>query len=234
MQSIDVIKQWPKRDDGELSTTLSTTQLIYSPTEDIYSLGYGARLQEPKENAISVTIILEDGRECKIEVRRGRNRNIAVNVSNVDVGKALSNLSSPFSIFSPGLAGVTKTEQYLSDGVLLRTIARGDANIVLRNILLRLWNTPAWGPFLDDIREIFPGIEFDVRFDPSIDETILISLKKQDYWIPIESAGTGILQATQILSYAHRYNPSMLILDEPDSHLHPNNQRLLCSLLESI
>jgi energy-coupling factor transporter ATP-binding protein EcfA2 len=235
LQSINVINQWPKRDDGELSTTLSTTQLIYSPTEDIYSLGYGARLQEPKENAISVTLVLEDGRECRIEVRRGRNRNIAVNVSNVGVGKALSDLASPFSIFSPGLAGVTKTEQYVSDGVLLRTIARGDANIVLRNILLRLWQTTtAWEAFLDDIREIFPGLEFDVRFDPSIDETILISLKKQDFWIPIESAGTGILQATQILSYAHRYNPSMLILDEPDSHLHPNNQRLLCSLLESI
>jgi energy-coupling factor transporter ATP-binding protein EcfA2 len=234
LQSISIINQWPQRDEGELSTSLNPNQLIYSPTEDVYSLGCGARLQEPKDNAISVNLILEDGRECRIEVRRGRNRNIAVNVSNVGVGKALSDLASPFSIFSPGLAGVTKTEQYVSDGVLLRTIARGDANIVLRNILYRLWDTPAWDSFIDDIREIFPGIEFRVTFNEEIDESILISLKKDDYWIPIELAGTGILQATQILSYAHRYNPSMLVLDEPDSHLHPNNQRLLCSLLESI
>lgn len=79
------------------------------------------------------------------------------------------------------------------------------------------------GFVIDDIREIFPGIEFRVTFNGEIDESILISLKKDDYWIPIELAGTGILQATQILSYAHRYNPSMLVLDEPDSHLHPNN-----------
>lgn len=148
LQSISIINQWPQRDEGELSTSLNPNQLIYSPTEDVYSLGCGARLQTPKDNAISVNLILEDGRECRIEVRRGRNRNIAVNVSNVGVGKALSDLASPFSIFSPGLAGVTKTEQYVSDGVLLRTIARGDANIVLRNILYRLWDTPAWDSLL--------------------------------------------------------------------------------------
>lgn len=43
-----------------------------------------------------------------------------------------------------------------------------------------------------------------------------------------------MLQATQILSYIHRFTPSIIVLDEPDSHLHPNNQRLLCSLLRRV
>jgi hypothetical protein len=30
------------------------------------------------------------------------------------------------------------------------------------------------------------------------------------------------------------FSPRIIILDEPDSHLHPNNQRLLCSLLKTI
>jgi energy-coupling factor transporter ATP-binding protein EcfA2 len=44
-------------------------------------------------------------------------------------------------------------------------------------------------------------------------------------------AGTGLLQSIQILSYFHLFSPKLINLDEPDSHLHPNNQRLLCSLL---
>lgn len=52
--------------------------------------------------------------------------------------------------------------------------------------------------------------------------------------MPLEIAGTGVLQATQILSYIHRFTPSIIVLDEPDSHLHPNNQRLLCSLLRRV
>ena len=52
--------------------------------------------------------------------------------------------------------------------------------------------------------------------------------------VPIELAGTGVLQAVQILGYVHYFHPSAIILDEPDSHLHPNNQRLLCKLLQGV
>ena len=51
---------------------------------------------------------------------------------------------------------------------------------------------------------------------------------------PIELAGTGVLQAIQILAYVHYFHPSVIVLDEPDSHLHPNNQRLLCKLLQLV
>lgn len=49
--------------------------------------------------------------------------------------------------------------------------------------------------------------------------------------LPLDAAGTAVLQASQILSYVTLFKPELLILDEPDSHLHPNNQRALCSLI---
>ena len=53
-------------------------------------------------------------------------------------------------------------------------------------------------------------------------------------WVPLEITGTGVLQAIQILSYIHRFEPSIVVLDEPDSHPLSNNQRLLCALLRRV
>jgi hypothetical protein len=69
------------------------------------------------------------------------------------------------------LAGIAKNETFISDGVLLRALARGDANLVLRNILLRLWGTQAWGDFIDDLQTIY-AYDIEVAFDKSIDEYI--------------------------------------------------------------
>ena len=47
-------------------------------------------------------------------------------------------LTNPFTIYAPGLAGIAKEERYQSPGVVRRIVARGDANLVLRNVLLML------------------------------------------------------------------------------------------------
>jgi hypothetical protein len=187
----------------------------------------GGKLLEKRESAIKLQFTLASGEKPSVSVRKGRNRNILVAVENATAAKRLASLESPFSVFSPGLAGVSKTEQYVSDGVLLRTIARGDANLVLRNILLRLWDTQEWSGFLSDLREIFRELEFQVDFKKKTAEFISVQVRVGKEWIPLELVGAGVLQATQILSYIHRFSPSIVVLDEPDSHLHPNNQRLL-------
>ncbi|MFA5118935.1 MAG: AAA family ATPase [Candidatus Omnitrophota bacterium] len=221
----------------DLSVSLSPTQLIYSPCDNVYSLGPNGNLKEPKESAINIDFVLDNGKCLKISISKGRNRNIVIGINDATIAKTLSKIEKPFTIFTPGLAGVAKQENYVSDGVLLRTIARGDANIVLRNTLYRLWKTKdthsdgRWNDFENDLHELFPNTAFTVDFNPSVDEFIRIAIDSGNGFVPLEIAGTGLLQAIQILSYIHYFNPSVLVLDEPDSHLHPNNQRLLCKLL---
>jgi ABC-type dipeptide/oligopeptide/nickel transport system ATPase component len=233
LQTIGMAESWPPAGDSH-STSLNPSQLIYSPSEDVHALGPSGRLLTSINQAIRLDLTLASGESCSLSIQKGKNRNVVVSISGVSLARQLSNLNEPFSIFSPGLAGIAKRENYVSDGVLLRTLARGDANLVLRNILLRLWHSDAMDAFFSDMRSMFPDLQVDVAFNTATDEFVDVKIKPEGHWIPLELAGTGILQAMQIMSYIHLYEPSIVVLDEPDSHLHPNNQHLLCSLLRRV
>jgi hypothetical protein len=233
LQSIRLAKKWGNA--KPLIATLGPDEIIYSPSQNPYSLGQGGKLVEGENRSILFDFVLTDGNSFSIEVAKGKNNNIQVRIANPDAAIQLSKLDTPFSIFSPGLAGVAKSEAFVSDGVLLRALARGDANIILRNMLLRLWGiSENRDAFLHDLSELFEELEFLVNFDLTIDEYIKVSVKKKDSLIPLELCGTGFLQAVQILCYLHRFRPSLIVLDEPDSHLHPNNQRIIATLLSRI
>jgi energy-coupling factor transporter ATP-binding protein EcfA2 len=233
LQAIGMAGMWSSAGNSH-STSLNPNQLIYSPSEDVYALAPGGKLFGAINRAISLDLHLATGESCSLLIKKGKNQNIVVSIIGVSVAKQLSTMTKPFSIFSPGLAGIAKREHYVSDGVLLRTLARGDANLVLRNILLRLSKTEQLDAFLGDLQFIFPDLRLDVVFDVATDEFVNVKIKSAGHWAPLELAGTGILQAMQILSYMHLYEPCIVVLDEPDSHLHPNNQRLLCSLLRRV
>lgn len=231
-QSLTIANKWPPKEKKSL--TISPSELIYIPSEDPYSLGYGGRLLEDVGKAIILYFTFSNGEEINLAVRKGRITNLIVEPDNIDFAKSLSNLKSPYSIFSPGLAGVSRNEAFVSDGVLLRALARGDANIVLRNILHRLSQKTEWQSFIEDLSLIFPSVRLDVQFATEIDQYVTVDVIESNRRVPLDLAGTGLLQTIQILAYFHLFAPKIIILDEPDSHLHPNNQRLLCSLLSSL
>lgn len=62
-------------------------------------------------------------------------------------------------------------------------------------------------------------------FDENEDDIITITVKHNGIELPIDAMGTSALQIVQILSYVFYFQPKLIILDEPDTHLHPNNQR---------
>ena len=246
-------------DKFELS--FNPSQLLYSPVSDVLSLAYGGQLAEAANAQIEIRIDCADGSNCTVAVRRGRNRNIGISIVGRVLGDRLMNMDNPFTIYAPGLAGIPKDERYMSPGVVRRIVARGDANLVLRNVLLMLlreeekgraklwkqyhekktaltdvhaWKGP-WKSFLSEMDVLFPGIQFDISFDEQRDEYIEVFFIRPGMpKLPIDAAGTSILQASQIMAYIALFKPMVLILDEPDSHLHPNNQRAMCNLVSSL
>lgn len=219
-----------------LPTSLSHLQLIYSPLRDVSALALGGNLQEREEQAIVISFEeIETNNKAKILIKRGRNRNITVALEGKDLGLKLQVIEEPFSIYVPGLAGIPVVEEYKNPGIVRKAAARGDANNVFRNILWLLkQSSSGWSQFLEDFYFVFPDKPIDVNFNPDRDDYISCTVETNSKKLPIDSAGTGVLQAVQILSYVNLYKPKILILDEPDAHLHPNNQRRLAQMLVTL
>jgi energy-coupling factor transporter ATP-binding protein EcfA2 len=220
-----------QRDSFELS--FNPSQLLYSPVSDVLSLATGGSLQEPRATQIEIELHNDAGDECIVGLRRGRNRNVGVSIRGRVIGERLMDLREPFTVFAPGLAGVPKEERYMSSGVVRRIVARGDANLTLRNVLRMLHEDAArWAVFVSDMQKIFGQISIEIDFNEDTDESIEVFFQFPDGpRLQVDAAGTSVLQAAQILAYINLFKPQVLILDEPDSHLHPDNQRLLCELV---
>lgn len=142
----------------------------------------------------------------------------------------------PYCVFTPGVSGISVREEFKTKAAVLKSATRGDSNFYLRNILLLLKrNEDSWEKFNEKFHIFFPEYMLHVDFNEDIDEDIEVyATLSNDVQLPIDALGTSALQILQILSYIYCFDPQMIILDEPDTHLHPNNQRKLIATLNEI
>ncbi|MEB4613496.1 AAA family ATPase [Leucobacter sp. M11] len=215
--------------------SLSPDQLLYTPIRNVYSLAHGGVLTEDERRKIKVVFEFEGEKKFEVEAKKGRNKNIATSIAPKNAHHSLKALDPPFSIIAPGLAGIAAFEEFKSPGIVRRAAARGDANNVFRNILLILSeDSEKWEQFKHRLNLVFPDLSINVSFSKDSDEHIEVTTRRGWNELPIDSSGTGVLQTIQILAYIGVYSPKLLILDEPDSHLHPDNQRKLARLLNTL
>lgn len=220
--------------DGIWATSVYPDQLIYSPVKDPYVLANGGVLKEDITKGIKISFTEDTGESVTATFKKGKNKNLAARFEGETIGQHLASLENPFCMYVPGLAGIPFEEEIRSVGAVRKIAAKGDSNTVFRNVInLLSEDQEKWVLFLDDLKAIFPAIEFKISAKPDVDGSIDINfrLHETDPFLPIDLAGTGVLQATQIAAYVNYFKPKLLLLDEPDSHLHPDNQRALATLL---
>jgi AAA15 family ATPase/GTPase len=99
-QSLAISSKWPVK--NKKTSTVSPSELIYIPSDDPYSLGFGGRLLEDESKSIILSFEFDSGEEITVAVRKGRITNILVEPSNVKLAQQLSSLGSPYTVFSPG------------------------------------------------------------------------------------------------------------------------------------
>ena len=140
--------------------------------------------------------------------RKGRNKNIAARFEGETVGQHLASLENPFCMYVPGLAGIPFEEEIRTVGIVRRIAAKGDSNTVFRNVInLLSQDAGKWELFLSDLKVIFPAIDFTISANPNVDGSIDVrfQLNPSDPMLPIDLAGTGVLQAIQIAAYVNYF-----------------------------
>jgi len=215
--------------------TFTQQSLLYCPSRDFVNLRNG----DPYQNQSSFGylrvrgVVGEEEDLYTVRVYRGRNEgNIGCERSgNQTIGGIVTAFIPPFSVYVPGLAGIPEAEEFRSESVVRKGVASGEANLYLRNVLLIIKNKKLLPELTSLMKRIFSNFSIEINFDPVHDSHIhiLVRAGSNQTLKPIELIGTGVLQALQIFSYATLFKPKLLLLDEPDSHLHPDNQGLLAA-----
>lgn len=243
----------------EFSATVANEAVLFRPTERLLDLRRGVRATQNIGYSITyqgVDLDTNTAKEITIEVRRGKNANIAITrKGDDDFAAVLANGDRPFSILTPGLSGIPIREEWRTKGAMDAAVMHGDANLYLRTVLDHLFTrglVPAtktawlrdrdigtlpesgWKTFSELLDRCYQGSRVLVDHDQQRDRHIKVEIQTPDTKVTLDMASTGMLQVIQIIAYACYYAPPLILLDEPDAHLHADSQARLYDALRSV
>jgi energy-coupling factor transporter ATP-binding protein EcfA2 len=156
-----------------------------------------------------------------------------------------------WNVDSPGLAAAFRTQfapeqatvllppkraLELSRSILLAEKLKADGGGLL-NFLFLAKNQPTTDPkraLYDRIAEAFTSISSGYRFEifASQENAIRLHFARQGSdWIVADSCGLGLQDLLIILYFAISAEQAVVLIEEPESHLHPDMQRRLLSFL---
>ena len=144
--------------------------------------------------------------------------------SEADIERYASN-PMPLVFISP-FSGLVESESNLDRSAVPVQLSRGNVGAVLRNVIYRVSNDDrSWGVLQDRIKRFY-GCEL---LAPSPSDVISVFYRDchRRVLYELNSAGSGFLQILSIYAAALFLGSSVILIDEPDAHLHPRRQQEL-------
>lgn len=145
--------------------------------------------------------------------------------------------------FASPVAAVRTQEEFQTPGKRDALIRERRSAEVLRNRIARLHPQPAFQTFKDQVGLVLTGrataFDLEVRGDPNKDVfvRVLARTNENEQLRDISLLGSGSLQIIEVLLNFHLDDSdklSLVLLDEPDSHIHRDIQRRLLDTLERL
>ena len=147
----------------------------------------------------------------------------------------------PRIAYVPPFSGLEPTEKWLDVSPIRQQVGKGQPGSVLRNLLLRVCPPPPRGPdgrinkgyqHPADWRELASIVQrwFSVTiceptYESAKDVYITVEYSQNGKEYDIIAGGSGFHQTLTLLAFMYGYQPTTILLDEPDAHLHVNLQR---------
>lgn len=222
---------WSK---GNRTLSLDSSEFLYTPTKNIEYLYHGKKLtgSRTKRDRNWIEFTFTNGTTSTLKISKGKNGGFTTLLNGKSLGEALSNIEKPYCVYVPGIAGIPTQEKYEVPITIKKSATRGDSNNYLRNILYAISKDEGrWRAFQKSVNAIYDDLQVTVDFDEHKSEFIYVYVSNEKIDLPLDSVGTGLLQVIQIFAYIEYFDPNIILLDEPDSHIHPTKQRMLADEL---
>lgn len=147
----------------------------------------------------------------------------------------------PRIAYVPPFSGLEPNEKWLDESPIRQQVGKAQPGSVLRNLLLRVCPSPTLGPdgripkghkpppdwqeLATVIGRWFSVKILEPKYDSQKDVFIGVDYRQNSKNYDIIAGGSGFHQTLTLLAFLYGYNPTTILLDEPDAHLHVNLQR---------
>ena len=245
--------------EPNFARTVANDAVLFRPTERLLDMRHDSPATQDVGFSMRYEGTYQKSGETKwveVTIRRGKNANISVTYDGNDgLAVLLADPDEPFSIFTPGLSGIPVREEWRTKGAMDAAVMHGDANLYLRTVLDHLFNDELDGAAKDDwirnrsidllpdcgwktfsqlLDRCFDGARIVINHNPDHDRYVSVRVSYKGAEVTLDLASTGMLQVVQILAYSCFYRPPLLLLDEPDAHLHADSQSRLFEALRGV
>ncbi|MBI4658753.1 MAG: AAA family ATPase [Verrucomicrobia bacterium] len=190
-----------------------------------------------KHKIIKILVTFENALEATVSVDLTYNRfGVSLSCSD-DSPDALQSLRQLRTSYLPVFSTFLTQEERKTPAVIEDALARGRVNSVIRNLLLNLKRENRQHLLLEVLRRIFPNLaEINIEFDEANDRYISFTYleKGRPKEFDVFMAGSGFQQFVYLFGFIHLRQPTVILFDEPDAHLHGSLQHALLSELQHL
>jgi predicted ATPase len=138
-------------------------------------------------------------------------------------------------VFLPSVSGLTPVENLIQKGAINRLVGEGRTAEVLRNICFNVYEAGNhWQKLIELMKRTF-GVEMLIpQYRAGSGDITMKYRERTGIELDISAAGRGMLQILFLLAYMYDNPNSILLLDEPDTHLEILRQQEIYQLLVQV
>lgn len=210
-----------------------TRNTIYAvPVQEMKFLWFNTDIQSAHQQPIKIQIIAEgvdkNDREWKYGVELYYGGPEVSYSKPIDPQKDIP--EDVYKVFHlPPLSGVQTQEIKVELGKQRHIIAEGRPGEILRNLLLQVQEKGKWDDLCGQIENMFNLQLNKISFNPSTDANILVYYRPKGWsrikHLEIANGGSGFLQFLLLAAFLYVHENAILLIDEPDSHMHVRLQQ---------
>lgn len=212
--------------------------------ENLPSLFFGKKIgsSSSPDGGMIIDIVDEFNNTIRLQYRNLWNQ-LHISLLNDPTALRNPNLGKYSPLFISGYVGLNEYEERMYPASLSERTVVGQVSSIVRNIVLDLKESDSekYNSLQELMKREFrfdiSSIAFDGNEDRYIRSSYMENCSDEEVEFDFSSSGSGLLQILQIVAVIYRYCPQksrVVLIDEPDAHLHNNLQVKFANILRRI